>query len=246
VAAWRTNNNGPRTFYHRYLPDNKDFAVKEIRLDSAFLAFGTREILRGASLSLQQGKITGLLGRNGCGKSCLLKILTGQLKPANVYVGIDGVFTKNLYHHPGLINYLPQHVCHPDGLRLGQLLVYYNIDANAFWGRHAQLFPAGNPRFGHLSGGARRLFEVLLVLEANTHFTLLDEPFSHIMPLHIEYVQAVIRRKSLEKGMLVTDHKYQHVLDLADTLYLMHAGTTTIVSELTELVRLGYVSSIAP
>jgi len=246
MAAWGAASSRPRAICHRYLPDGKVHIVKEIRLDSAFLAFGSKEVLRGASLSLRQGKITGLLGRNGCGKSCLLKILTGQLKPAHVYVGVDGVFAKNLYHHSGLINYLPQFVCHPAGLRFEELLRYYNIDSNVFWDRHGHLFSERQLPFRNLSGGSKRLFEVLLVLEANTDFTLLDEPFSHIMPMHLEYVQAVIRRRSKEKGILVTDHKYQHVLDLADTLYLMHSGTTTIVKELTELVRLGYVSSIAP
>lgn len=218
----------------------------EILLDSAFLSFGANEILRGATLRLRRSQVTGLLGRNGCGKSCLLKILTGQLRADNVYIGVDGVFQRNLYSRPGLINYLPQHHCHPPSLRMMELVVFYGIDPDIFSGLHGHLFPAQNLRFHELSGGTRRLLEVLLVLEAKTHFTLLDEPFTHIMPLHIEYVQAVIRRQSADKGILVTDHKYQHVLDLADSLYLMHSGTNVMITEPEDLVRLGYVSSLAP
>lgn len=217
----------------------------EILLDSAYLSFGAHEVLRGATLRISKGSVTGLLGRNGCGKSCLLKIMTGQLTADNVYIGVDGVYLRDLYNSPGLINYLPQHHCHPPSLRMIELMGFYGIDPVTFSGLHGHLFPAQNLRFHELSGGTRRLLEVLLVLEAKTQFTLLDEPFTHIMPLHIEYVQAVVRRRAEEKGILVTDHKFRHVLDLSDTLYLMHSGTTAVITEPEELVRLGYVSSLA-
>lgn len=213
----------------------------EILLDSVYLSFGTNEVLRGAYLRMNKGEVTGMLGRNGTGKSCLLKILTGQLQPANLYIGVDGKFTKDLYSVPGLINYLPQHTCHPDGLRLNKILSLYAVDTAAFMAEHGRLFPEENPRFGDLSGGTKRLFEVLLLLAADTHFTLLDEPFSHIMPLHVDYVKAVIQRSSKTKGVLVTDHKYQHVLDLADTLYLISEGTSRIISGREDLVRYGYI-----
>lgn len=213
----------------------------EILLDSVYLAFGTNEVLRGAHLRIKKGQVTGMLGRNGTGKSCLLKVLTGQLRPENVYIGVDGLYAKDLYAVPGLINYLPQHTCHPEGLRLEKILSLYGVNSGEFMAEHGHLFPEENPRFGLLSGGTKRLFEVLLLLAADTHFTLLDEPFSHIMPLHIDYVSEVIRRRSVAKGILVTDHKYEHVLNLADTLYLIHAGTSRVVEGREDLVRYGYL-----
>ena len=213
----------------------------EILLDSVFLSFGPKEVLRGAHLRLRKGEVTGMLGRNGTGKSCLLKILTGQLRPENLYIGVDGVYAKDLYAVPGLINYLPQHSCHPPDMRIGKILDLYGVDAAAFMLRHGHLFPAKNPRFGQLSGGIRRLFEILLLLAAETHFTLLDEPFSHIMPMHLEYIREAIRESAERKGVLVTDHKYEHVLDLAQTLYLIYGGTSRIVSGREELARYGYL-----
>ncbi len=213
----------------------------DILLDSVYLSFGSNDVLRGAHFRMEKGKVTGMLGRNGTGKSCMLKILTGQLRPESLYIGVDGQYTKDLYAVPGLINYLPQHNCHPKDMRLGKLLVLYGVDEAAFMAEHGALFPTGDLRFGDLSGGTRRLFEVLLLLAADTDFTLLDEPFSHIMPIHIDYVRAVIQRSAKTKGVLVTDHQYQHVLDLADTLYLIYEGTSRIVGGREDLVRYGYI-----
>jgi ABC-type multidrug transport system ATPase subunit len=213
----------------------------EILLDSAFLSFGNNEVLRGAHLRIKKGQVTGMLGRNGTGKSCLLKIMTGQLRPENVYIGVNGAFMKDLYSVPGLINYLPQHTCHPNDLRLRKILDIYGVNTNEFLAEHGDLFPGEDPRFGALSGGTKRLFEVLLLLAADTHFTLLDEPFSHIMPVHIEYVSQCIRRYAVKKGVLVTDHKYEHVLDLADSLYLIYNGTSRIIKGREDLVEYGYL-----
>ena len=216
--------------------------VREIVIDSAFLRFGEREVLRGAHLRLRRGTVTGLLGRNGCGKSCLLKMLTGQLSAQHAYVGVDGEHQPDLYAVPGLLNYLPQRTVHPPALRLAQLVEYYRIPAAAFWTTAATtIFPDPTIRMGTLSGGQQRLFETLLVLAADTAFTLLDEPFSHIMPVHIDYLREIISTARRRKGILVTDHQYRHVLDLSDELYLLYSGTTRIIKAEKELVQYGYI-----
>lgn len=215
--------------------------MSAILIDSVFQAYGTQEVLRGASLQLQQGKITGLLGRNGCGKSTLLKILIGEQQADNVYIGVDGVFARHLYDKPGLINYLPQRGCHPRQLSLQKLVTLYGVSPDTFFADNASLFPSPSLKLKALSGGQARLFEVLLVLAAPVQFTLLDEPFSHIMPVHVEYVKARIRQASQQRGVLVTAHQYKHVMELSDQLYLLHSGTTTVIKEESELVRLGYL-----
>lgn len=215
--------------------------MKEILIDSVWKSFGQLAVLRGASLRLRQGEVTGMLGRNGTGKSTLLKILTGRLACKDKYIGVDGVFTRNLYRVPGLINYLPQHSCHPDDFSLHRLLTLYQVSAPSFLSRYADLIPAGDTLFGDLSGGNKRLFEVLRLLAAATEFTLLDEPFTHVMPIHVERLKQEIRQATARKGILVADHMYAHTLEVSDRLYLLHSGTSAIVEDKEDLVRLGYL-----
>ena len=215
--------------------------MAEILIDSVFQSYGHHEVLRGASLRLRQGQVTGLLGRNGCGKSTLLKILIGEQMADNAYMGVNGTFYRHLYQTPGLINYLPQHRCHPQGLSLLRLVSLYGVSPQIFFSENEVLFPEPEQQLGELSGGHARLFEVLLVLAAPAQFTLLDEPFSHLMPIHVNTVKSRIKSAGKDRGVLITDHQYKHVLALSDQLYLLHSGTTTIIKEEQELVRLGYL-----
>ena len=65
---------------------------------------------------------------------------------------------------------------------------------------------------------------MLLLLHADTAFSLFDEPFSGIMPVHVETLADEMRQTKLRKGLLVTDHRYAAVLPLCDVVYLLRQG----------------------
>ncbi len=212
-----------------------------ITIDSVFLNFGTTEVLRGVYLEFKPNQTTGLLGRNGSGKSCLLQIITGQLYAQNRHIRYRDQPLRNLYQKKGLINYLPQHRCHPTALSIKQLLRYYNIPTTAFVAHYPFAQELLSTKLGQLSGGEQRLLETLLVLEAPTLFTILDEPFSHIAPRQIDLVKQRINTLKTQKGILLTNHQYQHILDLSDALYLLKDGTTVPVVNEMDLRRYGYI-----
>ena len=80
-----------------------------LETDSIQLEFDGRRILSDIYIKCETGKITGLLGRNGEGKSCLMKIIYGSLK-AEKSVRIDKTAYYEVYKHPGLLLYLPQYL----------------------------------------------------------------------------------------------------------------------------------------
>jgi len=202
---------------------------------------GERKILNGVSLDIERHQVIGILGRNGCGKSCFLKIMTGQLQPQFKYISHNDIQVHHLYKKKGLINYLPQHECHPASLRLRQLLDFYGIDDKYFLEKYALFKEYANKRFSNFSGGERRLLEVLLVLEADTKYSILDEPFTHIMPLHIDMVKATIQDKKQQKGIIITDHQYHNVLDISDHTFLLKNGTMKAIESEEDLREWGYI-----
>src|ERR1700754_1985471 len=101
-----------------------------LKVDSVQLEFDRRVILQDIYLDCKQGEIVGLLGRNGCGKSSLLRIIFGILKPAFKHVSINGQYIARGYHHTR-IAYLPQHNYLTHGIRINKLAINF-IDPQ-FW-----------------------------------------------------------------------------------------------------------------
>ena len=92
-----------------------------------------------------------------------------------------------------------------------------------------------------LSGGEARLAELYLVLMSEAPFYILDEPFTQVDPVNIEEVQALIRERSQDHGIIVTDHNYDAISSIADNLFVIADGYTSPVRCREDLVRHGYL-----
>ena len=209
-------------------------------VDSVVVRFGEKTVVRGGYITSRTGLVTGLLGRNGAGKSCMFRALMGGLKVDYVSVHVDGKPVD--INRIGLtVKYLPQGRMIPDGMTLKEAFRLYRVDFWAFVIHFPKYSGKYHTRLWEMSGGEARLAELYLVLMADAPFCILDEPFSQIDPVHIEAVQRLIREKSREKGIIVTDHNYEAISTVADNLYVMADGYTSPVESRDDLVRYGYL-----
>jgi lipopolysaccharide export system ATP-binding protein len=218
---------------------------RTLNVDSVELAFDNRKVLQDVALHCSQGEIVGLLGRNGSGKSSLLKIIFGSLKPAYRYVGINGTYITNGYAD-GSIAYLPQHNYLPHGIKISNLARML-IDP-VFWDEFADqpVFQKHHHKtVGELSGGELRMLETLMVVYNKADFILLDEPFTHISPVQTEFFKPIIKACAQRKGIIITDHQYYNVLDVADRLIILENGCTKSVYSVDDLVTYKYLSGIS-
>jgi len=215
-----------------------------LKVDSVQLSFGDRKILQDVYLSCKQGEIVGLLGRNGCGKSSLLKIIFGTLKPSYKYISIDDVYIHKGFHNTR-IAYLPQHNYLPKGMRVSQLAKM--LVSEAEWDRFSAQ-PAylehGQKQTDQLSGGELRQLEMLMILHSRADFILLDEPFTHISPVQSDGFKQQLREAAKTKGIILTDHQYQNILDVSDRIILISEGRTKPITDNEELVSYGYLNRI--
>lgn len=210
-----------------------------LEIDSAELAFGGRSILSGVYLLAETGCVTAVLGRNGCGKSCLMKILSGALKAGFCSMRIDGKWHGRFTEKE--VRYLPQHAFIPGWLRLERVLRDFGLSREELERWFPLFVPLRGSRIGELSGGEQRILECFVILRSRTQFVLLDEPFSQIAPLHVETLQTLIRQEKMAKGILLTDHMYRHVTGIADRLYVMTDGQAYPCENDEELVRREYL-----
>ena len=99
-----------------------------LEVDSIELEFNSRKILSDIYLKCETGKITGLLGRNGEGKTCLMNIISGSLEPQSKSVRFDSKMIFNTISKPELVLYLPQFNFIPKFLTLKKIFTDINLD----------------------------------------------------------------------------------------------------------------------
>lgn len=219
-------------------------SVTRLEADSIWLEYGSHKILQNVYLRVDKGQIVGLLGRNGSGKSSLLEIIYGVKSTQNSSVRIDGTYISKLYQHRGILAYLPQKHFVPSHLTVRQALDLYQSDLLEASAYFPELNELVSYRFKHLSGGQQRLVETVMVLTSPAPLVILDEPFSNVMPLHIETLKTWLVSLKSRKGILITDHYYQDVLTISDKIYFLNMGGRTIQLEhpVQQLKDFGYIS----
>ena len=205
------------------------FAAEEIGK-----SFGTRTVLRTAGIWATAGRVTVLLGRNGAGKSTLIKIAIGQLRADHgVVLYKDMRETRpQLYRmaRAGLY-YLPQ-----QGLLPRWFSVRTHLNAMASRAETPDIEEAIEACRLHdlldrppsqLSGGERRRAELSLIVARRPDCVLADEPLLDLSPQDSVLCTGVLRALARQgTAIVVTGHEVDWLLDLADDIVWMTAGTT--------------------
>ena len=218
--------------------------MSKLHVDSIRKSFGERVILSDIFLSCKKGEIVGLLGRNGSGKSVLLKIIFGIEPAENKFVRANKKVVNSVSDARNLINYLPQSNFLPSQLKIRHIVRLFlpfkkaeevlNLDA---------IQSLLDKRFGILSGGEKRIIEILLMLHSEAEFILLDEPFNGVSPIVIESLMTNIKKEKNKKGFVITDHDYENVLQIADKILYLENGVLKEISDKEQLLQLGYLNA---
>ncbi|WP_324720413.1 ATP-binding cassette domain-containing protein [Salinimicrobium sp. HB62] len=207
-------------------------------------SFGKRQILDEVSVSFETGEIIGLFGRNGSGKSTLLKCMLGTLKADSLEIRIDGEEIKPSEVIPRQkIGFLPQETFLPKEMKVRNVIplifpegedqdkIFYSTGVAAFDGKIV----------GKLSAGQLKYLELLLLAHMPHPFLLLDEPFSMLEPRYIELVKELLLSLKSSKGLLLTDHYYRDVLEVANRSYVLKKARAYEVESEHDLVTHKYL-----
>lgn len=215
------------------------------KLHNAAISFGKKEVLKEVSFSLKTREILGIFGRNGCGKSTLLKMIFGTLRNGSVKISIDGIIlnaSENISAER--IAYLPQHSFLPKNSKVRDLIpIYFSEETkqDAIF-NDALIAKLASKKVSELSLGQVRYLEVLLVGNLDHPFLMLDEPFSMIEPLYKIEIKNLLNKLKVEKGIIITDHYYQDVLDISSQNLLIKDGIGIPIKSKDDLKHLEYLS----
>lgn len=208
--------------------------------DSIRLSFGSFNLLNGAWLCSETGKVTGVLGRNGSGKSCMFRAIMGELKTQDLFVRHNDSVVTRSDEMGRYVKYQAQKPFLPPKMPLKKVFEYFGADYERFTDDFPKFAEYPDTPVKELSGGEVRIAETWLCLCSDSPFCILDEPFSYLAPVAIEVIQKLIKRQKEKKGIIVSDHNYEALLEVADEVLLLSDGYVHLVRDRSDLVRYGY------
>jgi lipopolysaccharide export system ATP-binding protein len=200
--------------------------------------YGSRTVVKGVTINVQQGEIVGLLGPNGAGKTTTFYMFVGLIKANSGQIFLDDTdITKEpMYRRAQMgVGYLAQEASVFRRMTVEQnILSVMEMTAMTKEQRHEKLevlideFGLHKVRKSYgvqLSGGERRRCEIARALAISPKFILLDEPFAGVDPIAVEDIQSIVAKlKQKNIGIIITDHNVHETLAITDRAYLLYDG----------------------
>ena len=224
-----------------------------ITLDHATKKYGRTVALRDVSFTAEEGKITGLLGRNGAGKTTALNLLTGYFPPDGGRVLVDGMDMQLLPREcKRRIGYLPEKPPLYDEMTVTDYLGFV-CDLREVLPRakkaHVEeilkvcaLTDVRDRVIGHLSKGYRQRVGIAQALCGNPEVLILDEPTVGLDPMQVVEIRDLIRELGKEHTILFSSHILSEVQQLCDSAVILHEGRLIRSFRLKDEVGNGQIS----
>lgn len=205
--------------------------------------FGGVRAVDGVSVDLYPGEVVGVLGHNGAGKSCLMRILSGAMMPSNGEIRVRGERAQIQSPHEarefGVETIyqtlaLADHLDAPANLFLGRELKtpLGNLDDKRMMKEARAVLHRLNPNFKNLSdpvsslsGGQRQVIAIARAIYFNVNILIMDEPTAALGPSETAMVAELIKKLSAEGiGIFLVSHDMADVFELCDRVMVMNKG----------------------
>ncbi|MBR0219653.1 MAG: ATP-binding cassette domain-containing protein [Clostridia bacterium] len=195
-------------------------------------SFGNEKVLKDVSLQLERGKIHGIIGRNGSGKTVLMKCICGFLRPTS---GMVKVFDKTIgtdcdfAPNTGMLIETPGFLSHETGMNNLKWLAKLGKGASkeriSELIRMVGLDPSMKKKVGQYSLGMRQRLGIAQTLLDNPALLILDEPMNGLDKIGVKDIRALLLSlKEQGKTILLASHFAQDIDELCDTVHEMDQG----------------------
>ncbi len=198
-------------------------------------------VLNNLNLTVPEGKIIGLLGPNGCGKSTLIKLVSGILLPDSGDIIVCG--QKRSEESNALISYLPERPYFSSRMKINELLDFFedfypDFDRNLAQKMLADLNILNNVPLKTLSKGTKEKVQLVLVMSRRAKLYLLDEPIGGVDPAARDYILGtIINSYNPDASVIITTHLISDIEPALDEFFFMGYGGQILLSGNADEVR---------
>ena len=207
----------------------------------------SHSVLEGVGFSTPRGKIVGLLGPNGCGKTTILKLISGLLQLDEGEIRINGICPGQ--QTKSMISYLPERSYLNDWMKISDILnlfsdFYTDFDRERAEQMLTDLKISKEEKLKTMSKGTKEKVQLILVMSRRASLYLLDEPIGGVDPATREYIlHTILKNFDENSSILITTHLIQDVETIFDQVLFLNQGKIVIDGEVDE-IREKYGKSI--
>ena len=201
--------------------------------------FGNKKVLKDINLTIPKGKIIGLLGKNGTGKSTLIKLINDLLTPTSGKILVNGkeigVDTKKV------ISYLPERTYLDKAMTVDKVIEFFKDFYTDFDSKKAikllkDLGLDTTQKLSKMSKGMQEKVQLVLVMSRKADLYILDEPLGGVDPATRDYIlDTILTNVNKDSSVLISTHLISDVEKILDEVIFIDNGKIILLSNYNEL-----------
>ena len=213
--------------------------MKLLEINNLNKSFDNKEILKDINLSIQSGKIIGLLGKNGVGKTTLIKLINDLLTPTSGEILIKGqkigVETKKV------ISYLPERTYLNKQMKVSEVISYFedfydNFDSEKAKKLLKDLDLDISQKLSKMSKGMQEKVQLVLVMSRNADLYVLDEPLGGVDPATRDYIlDTILSNFNENASVIISTHLISDIEKILDEVIFIDKGQIVLQSDADKL-----------
>lgn len=204
-------------------------------------SYGRRPVLHDFSLQLERGRIIGLLGPNGSGKTTFIKILAGILSKNSGEIKISG--RQIGIESKKIVSYLPERTYFSPSMKVKDTIKFFEDFYKDFKRERAEQMLLGldislNSKIKELSKGTREKVQLVLVMSREAELYLLDEPMGGVDPAARDYIlKTILTNYNENASVIISTHLISDVEKVLDDVVFIKEGNVVLHQPVDEIRR---------
>ena len=201
--------------------------------------FTTLTALSNVNLTLERGRIIGLLGPNGSGKTTLIKLINGLLVPSSGHILVDGKLPGT--ESKKIVSYLPEKTYLPEWMKVSDTIEFFqdfypDFDQKKAYEMLDRLHLDPSKRMKTLSKGTKEKVQLILVMSRKADLYCLDEPIGGVDPAARDYIlNTIISNYNENATVLISTHLIADIEKVLDEVVFIKDGNVTLHSSVDDL-----------